>query len=157
MIGLPTTGTLGIVSLSTDGLLSLSAVGVVLTSIDKAEVGEDGGWAITLGGSFPLIQGVYIDIVDSGTGITRPCVSGKAGSKAVLVTDNAAILSCYVPAMPLGGAYDIVATTEDGLYTSTLPNAITYIHRSFTTRLYSLRAAHPPPRDVGPYGIEDED
>ena len=89
-------------------------------------------------------EGVIVEIHDTSTGIRRRCNSGVPGSREVIRSKTGTTLVVYVPAMPIGGAYDIIGTTEDGVFTSTLPSAITYIHRSFTTNLYSLRSAWPP-------------
>lgn len=155
--GLSTTGIgTGVLGLSTDGILS-SNYGVAMTGVDVDTVGEDGGWKVIVSGVFPLTQGLYVDVYDAATGIQRACVSGVPGSREVIRSTDGGTLTIYVPAMPQGGPYDLLAETEDGLFSSTLSGALSFIHRSFTTNLYSLRSAWPPPRDVGPYSIQDED
>ena len=156
-LGLTTTGILtGSLGLSTDGIL-YRTTGVALVGVDEGTVGDDGGWKVIVSGVFPLTQGVYIDVVDTATGTTRACNSGKPGSRGVLQSTDGSTVAVYVPAMPIGGPYDLEAVTEDGLHTSTLSGVLTYVHRSFTTNLYSLRSAWPPPRAVGPYSLSDED
>jgi hypothetical protein len=156
-IGLTTTGILtGSPGLSTDGIL-FGGYGFAMTGVDVDTVGDDGGWKVIVSGVFPLTQGMYVDVYDPTTGIQRACNSGKPGDREVIRSTDGGTLTIYVPAMPIGGAYDLVGETEDGIFSSTLTGVLTFIHRSFATNLYSLRSAWPPPRDVGPYSIEDED
>tara|TARA_R110000765_G_scaffold35673_10_gene80093 strand:- start:116 stop:565 length:450 start_codon:yes stop_codon:yes gene_type:complete len=146
----------GMLGLSTDGLL-FGGYGFSMTGLTGGPVGDDGGWQVIVSGVFPLTQGVYVDVLDTATGIRRACTDGTPGTRELLRSTTGGTLTIYVPAMPVGGPYDLVGVSEDGIFTSTLTAALSYIHRSFTTRLYSLRSAWPPPRAVGPYSIDGED
>lgn len=152
-LNLPTTGPLEAVGMASDGVLASGPV-LAVTGIDDAEAGDDGGWLRTLSGTFPLYQGCYVNLTD-GADIDVECFSGTVGDGTLCQSATGGDLPFVVPPLPLG-TYDIVVVTEDGLYTSTLAGGITIVARDFSTRLYGLRANHPPPRDVGPYDIREE-
>lgn len=153
-VNLPTTGPLEAVGLATDGVLA-SGPALVVVGIDDGEAGDDGGWKRTLAGTFPLHLGCYVNITD-GADIDERCYSGVVGEGNLCQSLTGGDLPFTVPPLPLG-TYNITVVTEDGLSTATLTDGIEIVARDFSTRLYGMRAAHPPPRDVGAYDIRDEE
>jgi len=165
-----TTGAgVGALGLSTDGIL-FGATGLAITAIDVENVGDEGGWPVVASGVFPISQGVYVWVVVpkiASPGYTRePCYSGVQGQGTLCKSTDGTTLKFVVPPLPITpkpgvptpfNPFDLYAETEDGLLSTTASGILTVIHRTYTTRLYSLRAAWPPPRDVGPYRIDDED
>jgi hypothetical protein len=151
-----TTGGLlgGSLGLTTDGVLGVRGA-LVVTGIDTTTVGADGGWRIVLSGTFTVGAAYTVGILNVVTGSTYTATSGVAGSAGAVVSLDGGTLSCWTPEAP-PGVYSVVATAAVGGATATLASALTVLHRSYTTNLYSLRSAWPPPRDVGPYSIEDE-
>jgi len=140
-------------ALITDGLIA-SFSDVAVTSVDVTSVGDEGGWEISLDGVFPTHVGLYVDIL--GTGINSRCFSGVITQGNVCWSVDGSTLTCVTPPVPVGSAYDIVVTSTDATYTTTLSGGLSVWRRSFTTNLYGLRVHHPAPRDVGPYSPIDE-
>jgi len=132
--------------------------------VDVDTVGDDGAVKVTLSGGFPPDQRVKVRVTDGGE-VDSLCYSGVIGeaewASAVTIPGegddpDTQELSVWVRPLPIGGPYDLVVTAESGPSFSLL-DALTVIKRSFTTNLYSLRSAFPPPRDVGPFRLNDED
>ena len=151
---LPRTGIPSVAGLTSDGILGPGPI-LALTGLDIDESGDDGGWRIVAYGIFPLHQGVEFQLEEPGVPYTALCYSGIPGQENVAQSSDGGTAAFVHPPVPLG-VYDVVATTEDGLWTARLTDALTIVKRSYTTRLYGLRAHHPPPRRVGPYSIRDE-
>lgn len=140
--------------LATDGILASSGEIVIAPEdILPTTIPDDGGTEMSSeGASWPTDQGVYVSI-DTGTEVVR-CYSGVIGQE-YLCTAVDGVLSWVSPPLPVGGPYDVLFESEDGTFTAT--GETTVVHRSYTTNLYSLRSAHPPPRDVGAYTLADEE
>lgn len=148
-----TTGALtGVLGLGTDGVLA-RATFLFIDAAAPGTVGDDGGWEITLTGTFPTDQGITVYV--QGGGLKEACYSGVVGQGNLAYSEEGSTLKVAVPPLP-EGTYDLYAESEDGLYSGTLAGGLTVVHRAFTTTLYSLRAMFPPPRDVGPYDIRGE-
>ena len=154
----------GMPGISTDGILP-TVSGLVIVSIGPAEVADDGGWLVTATGLFPALQPVKFQI-QGNVGpdpIDRLCYSGVGGNAEWCWSTDGATIEFVVPPLPVTGvdgadlSFDVYAESEDGLLTASLADALTVVRRTFPTHLYSLRANHAPPRDVGPYQIEDEE
>jgi len=154
---MPLTGWGSSLGLSTDGLLSDLTEGVSIVSIDEATIGDDGGVLITATGFFPSWLVWTFSIKDTASGLDEVCYSGVVGNGSGSVSEDSTTIQFAVPPLPIGGPYDVYVEDADGVLSDTLEDALTVIHRSFTTNLYSLRSAWPPPRDVGPYDLAGED
>ena len=154
-VHLPTTGVLGgLAGHTTSGILAVSA-GVDVVALDVDSVGDDGGWKVTATGTFPVDQPVLFRLQD-GVALDELCYSGVPGSGAWVQSTDGVTAAFVVPTAPIGGPYDVYCESEDGAFSDTLPAALEVVHRTFTTDLYGVRAALPPPRDVGPYDIAEE-
>lgn len=152
---LTATGALsGSAGLSTDGILGAGAV-LALVAIDSGVLGDDGGWTVVASGSFPTAQGVCFRINDGGD-LDEPCYGGEAGEGAYATSADGATVEFVIPPLPVGGPYNVYCESEDGTLSSTLAASMTIIKRSFAATLFTLRADLPPPRDVGPYGLDEE-
>ncbi len=152
---LPNTGILGgVLGVATDGILCAPRGGPEI-AIDIGIVPDDGGIVVTATGPFGTGDGYVATIVDTVTGLERDCYSGVIGQGSTSVSDAGAV-SFVVPPFPIGGPYDIRFTPTVGA-PLVASSVITYIHRTFETNLFSLRAHQPPPRQVGPYSMEEED
>ncbi len=154
---LPRTGIADAIGLSTDGMLA-GFGGIVVQSIDVANVGDEGGWEVVVTGVFPTYIGMYVDIragkpfpVTYGRGY-----SGVLGQGDVCWSADGETLRFITPPLQVGSLYDIRVQTTDGAQTGSLEDTLPVWKRSYTTNLYNLRAAHPPPRAVGAYdpGLE---
>lgn len=148
---LPTTETI-----ISDGILASGTGALFVASIDPGNTGDDGGWEIIASGVFPTSQGVRVRVQD-GASLDEACYSGIPGQGAYRVSEDGVTLGFAVPPLPIGGPYDLLFESEDGTLSFTLNNALTVVRRSFTDALYRVRAHLPPPRDVGPYSVLDED
>ena len=153
MFGTPALDFDSAVGLETEGLLS-DGGGLVLSAIDTSVSGDDGGWEIIASGEFPLGVDIGCEVWTDADHVR--CYSGVAGQGDVIRTLDGATISFVLPPLPVGGPYTVSVVRLDTAETAELADAITVIHRSFTDRLYTLRAQWPPPRDVGPYDIRDE-
>ena len=165
-----TGGMEGALGLSTDGIL-YGATGLAIVGINVDNVGDEGGWPVVGSGVFPTYIGMYVWIVVpdvEAPGYTlRRCFSGVHTQEFVCWSTTASTLSFVVPALPISPAhpgtplpfnpFDIYIETTDGLLSSTGAAMLPVVHRTYTTNLYGVRATCPPPRDVGPYGIDGED
>ena len=122
-------------------------------------VGDDGGWELTLTGVFPTNHSYYVDIIRSGEDFSpQRCYSGIVGNGDRCVPTNVSKMVCYIPPLPIANGYDIrVQTTPHGALQDTQLDCLNVLHRSFATNLYTLRSHFPPPRDVGAYGVDEED
>lgn len=152
----PTTTFLpGVESFTSDGILGGFTVAITVTSVAPAEVGDDGGWLVTVTGVFPA-QGVKVHVRD-GASLDVQCYSGDVGSGAYDVSADGTTLEFVVPPLPEGGPYGLYFETEDGVSSLTVNAALTVVKRAYADNLYRFRGQFPPPRDVGPYFIADED
>ena len=152
---LPIGGTPDAMSLSIDGMLASPGGGFIVTGIDVTTTADDGGWGITATGDFSASPTMTVDIMVSSD--PKRAYSGRIGSEDQCLSENLTTVRFVVPPLAIGGPYDILFTAITGGFTSTLSAAITVIHRDFVSNLYSLRSHLPPPRDVGPYSITEED
>lgn len=143
----------------TDGVLEFAS-GFAITGINIEVTADDGGWEIVAEGLFELSPNMRVFIDDPVTGESWATYSGIVGNGDLCVSEDFVTVSFIVPPMKTNTditKYDVRIVTEDGLFSSTLGAILRVIHRDFVSRLYSLRSAWPPPRDVGPYSIVDED
>ena len=143
------------VTILSDGVLS-AGPGLYVSGIDLSEVADDGGWLITASGIFPTAQGVKVHVQDGGS-LDEMCYSGDVGTREYDTSVDGTTLEFVVPPLPIGGPYDLYFESADALLTFTLSASLTINHRDFADTLYRLRGNFPPPRDVGPYYIDNED
>lgn len=123
-----------------------------VTGLDVELAPDDGGVVVTATGRFPQ-RAVTVDVTAGA--VSRRCYSGVLGQGDQCVSADRTSLEFVVPPMPVGGPYALTFTdTENGQ--SVQFTGITYVQRTYETNLYSMRAACPPPRAVGPLSIEDE-
>lgn len=147
-------------SFSTDGVLSHSSVNLVLLGVGPDAVGDEGGWEIVLNGIFPGGISYYVSVFKSSDTdfIPQLCYSGIVGDGDLCKPQQGNTqLKCWVPPLPIFNSYDLKVTSHDGSKTANLLGQLNVIHRSFTSNLYDLRSQWPPPRDVGPSTIDEED
>lgn len=130
------------------------AVGWSVDSVTPSEISDAGGVKITIAGTWPAGR-VKFAITDGVW--SSLCYSGSIGDGPWVTPGDAATVDVWARPLPIGGPYDIVMIDEDTATETTGANLLTVVHRSFTTALYSLRSAFPPPRDVGPYAIDEEE
>ena len=153
-----TTGIPSSLGLSTDGIL-YSGSGLALVAV-TGDPGDDGGWELTGIGAFPTTIGVKIWVKVPrgayGTMTNEPVYSGVQDQGAVCWSTTGSTIKFVIPPLPSGGPYDIYLETTDEALTYTAVDMITVVHRTHTTCKYQLRAAWPPPRDVGSYDIDGE-
>lgn len=154
MHSLPTTGIPTPTGLTTDGILGGEG-GLAIVGLDVDKVGDEGGWEIVASGVFPLWGTFYVYVTD-GADIEERCFSGVLGQGDVCTSSDGVTLRFISPPLPVGEAYDVRVELVDGSLSSTLSAGLPVWKRTYTTNLYSLRAAHPPPRAVGPWDITQE-
>ena len=155
---------------------------LVLTGVSPNVVGDEGGWEIKISGKFirnnSLDEDVpvgiwaanyYVEIYkSSGTFTPQFCYSGVVGQGNYCRSPDAENLSCWTPPLPvdstnLSTIYSIkVSLVDPSKSTSqwqsaTLVDKLTCVKRSYPSSIYALRSNFPPPRDVGPYDIREED
>lgn len=152
---LPTTGIPSPTGLTTEGILGDGSGGLAIVALDVDNVGDEGGWEVTATGVFPPYGEFYVYVTD-GADIEERCFSGVLGQGDVCLSSDGSTLKFISPPLPVGAAYDVRVELVDGSLSSTLADALPVWKRSYTTNLYSLRAAHPPPRAVGPWDITQE-
>lgn len=139
-----------------DGILAGTGSGALfVVSVSPASAGDDGGWAVIASGVFPTGQGTLVRVQDGGL-LDALCYGGTPGDGAFSSSEDGTEIEFVVPPLPVGGPYDLYFESEDGLLTFTLAAALTVVKRSYADRLYSVRGQMPPPRDVGPYSIDQE-
>lgn len=148
------TGIAGPIGLSTDGMLGEFA-GLAIVALDVDKVGDEGGWEIVASGVFPTWVRMYVTITD-GVDIEERCYSGVIGQGDECASTDGATLRFISPPLPVGEGYTVVVETVDGSLSDSLPDALPVWKRTYTTNLYSLRAAHPAPRAVGAWDIKAE-
>jgi hypothetical protein len=144
---------------SSDGMFSSGAIVLKIALVNPIVVGDDGGWEIELTGSIPTTKDYFVDIYRQEDPDFEPqrCYSGIVGRADICKPDSMTQMRCWVPPLPIDDNYDIHVYSTDGLLEDALFDELEVIHRSFVTNLYRLREHWPPPRDVGPYEISDED
>lgn len=122
--------------------------------VAQVTVADDGGQVFTLAGLFPTDLRFRVSVLeypDRGF-----CYSGVIGQAEWATSEDGVTLEFVAPPLPIGGPYALLLEVEDGPVYG-LDDALLVVKRSFTTDLFSLRAAFPPPRDVGPYRLHDEE
>jgi len=150
---LPRTGVGDPTGLSTDGMLAAFG-GLAIVALDVDNVGDEGGWEVIASGMFPTWAAMYVYVTD---GITeRRCYSGVIGSGDECSSSDGATLHFVAPPLPVGEAYDVRIELTDGTLSATLAACLPVWKRTYTTNLYNLRAAHPSPRAVGAWDINQE-
>jgi len=155
---------------------------LTLTGVSPNIVGDEGGWEIIISGKFtrdeslaknpPVGQWLanyYVDIYKSSDSFEpQRCYSGVVGQGNYCRSSDAQTLKCWTPPLPvdsttLSTIYSIKVSLFDPeksptqWYTATLVDKLTCVRRSYPSNIYALRSQFPPPRDVGPYDIQDED
>jgi hypothetical protein len=158
----------GIVGLSTDGMLSLGSSGLAVTSMVCVDSGyswitDDGGHPVTLTGVFLTLQSFSVTVIEhtdySNPAKTHRCNSGKAGSRQMFTSTDGTTCVVYFPPLPrtaVGSKHTLKLESEDGIFTYTELDFVEVVGRDFATNLYSMRSSFPPPRQVGPYSIDEE-
>lgn len=153
-----TTGILdGAKGLTTDGILAGEGAGttIQISSIAPDTVGDEGGWEVIASGSFPTDRGITVFIQDGGS-LNEPCYSGVVGNGNLSESEDGLTLSFVVPPLPIGGPYTIFAISEDLTLVGQLSDALTVVHQSYTTTIFSYRRSQAAPRAVGPFDIRNE-
>ena len=138
--------------------MGAAGAAIKITLVDPIVLGDDGGWALNLTGLFPLNHEYHVEIYRGDDPDFKPqrCYSGIVGKEDRCQATNVTHLTCYIPPLPIADNYDIHVYTTDGSMEDYAVDMFDVIHRSFVTNLYTLRSHWPPPRDVGPYSIDEE-
>jgi subtilase family serine protease len=131
-----------------------------ISSVDVANVGDEGGWPVTATGVFPTGVALLV-YVEAATGQGVACYSGKQGQGYEVYSPDGTTVSFVTPPLEINPSgsnpYGLYVRTVDGAIQIRQTGLLTVVHRSYASNLYSLRQHFPPPRLVGPYEPATED
>ena len=158
----------GIFGLSTDGIMSFTSGIFVSAAVDSdnpdmdtKHMTDDGGHPVTLTGIFPTYQRFSVRVKNyDGSVDYGYAYPGEAGRGHWVSSEDGRTCTIYLPPLPRtdkNHAHTLVLTSKDGVLTFTSAPIVRILKRTYRSNLYSVRASFPPPRQVGPYSIDEEE
>jgi hypothetical protein len=125
---------------------------LVVTSIDKAEVREDGGDVVAITGQFLDAEHTVSILTPSGE---VPCYLGSSGNGESNRPVSPTCLVFVSPPLPLGTDYALIVRT--GAQDATLRPAFNTRNRSFGASQLAVRQTLPPVLKLGPRNLDVTD
>lgn len=125
-----------------------------LTSISPTTFPKDGGYKLTITGTFESNQPYRVHIGEDETTGDAQCYSGKAGQGNIIYPVTSTILQCYSPLLLPPGPYSVLVINTLTLEQHILSGVITTIHEQLESKIFTIRSILPNYYKTGPRIID---
>jgi len=127
-----------------------------LTSVDRSYLPEDGGYKLTISGTFEFGHNYRVHIGTAEDTSDPICYSGIAGQGATVIADNEAELVCYSPIVPVETTLSVFVIDIDTAENHVLSGVLDSTHRQFAAKVFNLRKILPLFYKTGPRKLIEE-